>query len=132
MDVVGVSRPRTGGSFVTKSGRKSYRGARKHWYVYFYDDEGRFRKKKINAIEVPYYGSLIRHAKTFLCSACGTKFRSLRSKCPNCGMRGARTTNKPRVRLGARKLPTEKAGPWTYRGVFGALESDSPASLGQT
>jgi lipopolysaccharide biosynthesis regulator YciM len=70
---------------VTKSGKKAYRGARKHWYVYFYDDEGKFRKKRIRAVEVPYYGSLIRRRKSFECKACGHKFRSLDQKCPKCG-----------------------------------------------
>jgi rubrerythrin len=92
LDVVGVSRPRTSGSFVTKSGKKSYRGQRKHWYVYFYDDRGKFKKKKISAVEVPYYGSLIRRRKSFVCTNCGTKFRSLRDECPKCGSRAKRLT----------------------------------------
>ncbi len=90
MDVVGVSRVRTSGSFVTKSGRKAYRGQRKHWYVYFYDDEGKFRKKKISALEVPYYGSLIRRRKSYICPQCLTKFRSLKNECPNCSARAQR------------------------------------------
>ncbi len=85
MDVVGVSKPRTSGAFVTKKGKKAYRGERKHWYVYFYDDDGRFRKKQIMAVEVPYYGSLIRRRKSYLCQSCGTKFRSLKEACPKCG-----------------------------------------------
>jgi len=85
MDVVGVSKARTSGSAETKKGRVSYRGNRIHWYVYYYDDEGNFRKKRINIVEVPYYGSLIRRRKSFLCPWCGTKFRSLRPECPSCG-----------------------------------------------
>jgi len=85
MDVVGVSRARTSGSFVTKAGRKQYRGQRKHWYVYYYDDEGRFHKKKINPLQVPYYGSLIRRRKSFLCGSCGNRFRSATPSCPRCG-----------------------------------------------
>ena len=64
--VVGVSKPRSSGSLVTKAGRKAYRGRRKHWYVYFYDDKGRFRKRRIRTVEVPYYGSLIRRRKSFV------------------------------------------------------------------
>ena len=90
MEIVGVSRPRTSGSFVTKSGKKAYRGKRKHWYVYFYDDQGKFRKKRINQIEVPYYGSLIRRRKTYQCSSCGTKFRSTDRLCPKCGKKAQR------------------------------------------
>ena len=90
MEVVGVSRPRTSGSFVTKKGKKTYRGKRKHWYVYFYDDEGRFRKKKISPVQVPYYGSLIRRRKSYLCGNCGNKFRSIGSTCPKCGKNSSR------------------------------------------
>ena len=85
MEVVGVSRVRTSGSFVTKAGKKQYRGQRKHWYMYYYDDEGKFRKKKINPLQVPYYGSLIRRRKSFLCESCGYRFRSATPSCPRCG-----------------------------------------------
>jgi DNA-directed RNA polymerase subunit RPC12/RpoP len=90
LEVVGVSKPQTTGSFVTKAGKKAYRGQRKHWYVYFYDDEGKFRKKRISQVQVPYYGSLIRRRKSYLCESCGTRFRSLRSVCPKCGSKARR------------------------------------------
>ena len=90
MEVVGVTRPRTSGSFVTKKGKKAYRGKRKHWYVYFYDDDGKFRKKRINQVQVPYYGSLIRRRKSYLCRNCGNRFRSTSSNCPRCGGKASR------------------------------------------
>jgi len=88
--VVGVSRPRTSGAVLTKKGRRAYRGKRRHWFVYFYDDEGRFKKRQISAVEVPYYGSLIRRRKMFLCGSCGKKFRSVKDICPKCGARASR------------------------------------------
>ena len=120
MDVVGVSRARTSGSFVTKSGRKAYRGQRKHWYVYYYDDNGKFRKKQISTLEVPYYGSLIRRAKTYHCRGCGNKFRSMRQTCPRCGARAFRVERTPPRRTGtkaAAKAPDRRAA-WSYHGVF--------------
>jgi len=93
LEVVGVSRPRTSGSFVTKKGKKSYRGNRKHWYVYFYDDDGRFHKKKISAVQVPYYGSLIRRRKSYVCSNCGNSFRSIFSTCPKCGAKSKKVAS---------------------------------------
>jgi len=90
LEVVGVSKARTTGSFVTKKGKKAYRGRKKHWYVYFYDDEGKFRKKKISPMQVPYYGSLIRRRKSYLCRKCGNRFRSTSSACPNCGAKSTR------------------------------------------
>lgn len=91
MTVVGVSRAKTSGSFVTKAGRKSYRGKRRHWYVYYYDDDGKFKKKQISVVEVPYYGSLIRRRKMRICSKCGAKFRSAQNLCPNCGSTSVKT-----------------------------------------
>jgi len=92
--VVGVSKPRTSGSAITKSGKKPYRGERKHWYVYFYDDDGKFRKRKISALEVPYYGSLIRRRKSYFCPTCNKKFRSLQQSCPTCGTKAERLAKK--------------------------------------
>ena len=89
VDIVGVSRARTSGSAVTKEGKRQYRGKKKHWYVYFYDNDGRFRKRKINPVEVPYYGSMIRRRKTYQCKGCGERFRATVAKCPNCGAQGA-------------------------------------------
>jgi rubrerythrin len=75
---------------VTKKGKKAYRGKRRHWYVYFYDDEGKFRKKKISPVQVPYYGSLVRRRKLYLCGNCGNRFRSSSSTCPKCGKKASR------------------------------------------
>jgi rubrerythrin len=88
--VVGVSRPRTSGAVLTKKGRKAYRGERRHWYVYFYDDDGKFRKKQISSVQMPYYGSLIRRRKSYLCNSCGMRFRSVNDKCPKCGAKASR------------------------------------------
>jgi ABC-type ATPase with predicted acetyltransferase domain len=92
--IVGVSKPRTSGSGNTKKGKVNYRGERKHWYVYYYDDDGKFKKKKISAVQVPYYGSLIRRRKSYSCSSCGKRFRALEPKCPKCGARATKLTRK--------------------------------------
>jgi DNA-directed RNA polymerase subunit RPC12/RpoP len=94
VDIVGVSKARTSGSLWTKKGKRAYRGRKRHWYVYFYDDDGRFRKKIISTLEVPYYGSLIRRRKSYLCLSCRTKFRSMRDTCPKCGSKAERLTRK--------------------------------------
>jgi DNA-directed RNA polymerase subunit RPC12/RpoP len=119
LDVVGVSRAKTSGSFVTKFGRKAYRGQKKHWYVYYYDDDGKFRKKMISTLEVPYYGSLIRRTKTYLCRSCDTKFRSMRQECPKCGARALRVVRTPPTRAkSATVLAGSKPSTWSYRGTF--------------
>ncbi|MDG6903022.1 MAG: hypothetical protein JRM80_13840 [Nitrososphaerota archaeon] len=100
MDVVGVSKARTSGSFVTKKGKKAYRGKRRHWYVYFYDDQGKFHKKKISSVQVPYYGSLIRRRKSYQCRSCGNRFRSMSPACPKCGESGSKVGAPPRKATG--------------------------------
>lgn len=92
VEIVGVSRAQTTGAAMTKKGRKYYRGKAKHWYVYFYDDNGKFRKRKISQVQVPYYGSLIRRRKSYVCPSCGTKFRSLKDNCPKCGGKAKKLT----------------------------------------
>ena len=99
--IVGVSRPKTTGAGTTKSGRKAYRGKRKHWYVYYYDDDGKFRKRRISPVEVPFYGSQIRRRKSFLCPKCGNKFRAWRAQCPKC------STIANRLERGAKPGPNQ-------------------------
>ena len=119
MDVVGVSRARTSGSFVTKNGKKAYRGQKRHWYVYYYDDDGKFRKKMISTLEVPYYGSLIRRTKTYVCRSCERKFRSMRQECPRCGARAVRVVRTPPRRVKSSAVRAEpKPNNWSYRGSF--------------
>ncbi len=135
MDIVGVSRARTSGSYVTKSGKKAYRGQRRHWYVYYYDDDGKFRKREISAIEVPYYGSLIRRTKTFRCKKCGTKFRSMKGTCPKCGNKSSRVerstkrTRVPKSRESAGAEPGSSS--WSYKGSFTVDAKYDDAPLGQ-
>ncbi len=137
MDVVGVSRARTSGSYVTKSGKKAYRGERKHWYVYFYDENGKFSKRMISAIEVPYYGSLIRRTKTYLCKGCGTRFRSVKAVCPKCGSPGVRVekgTLRPHGRASLRKStrPGTEVKGWTYTNTFTVEAEYHDAPTGQS
>jgi hypothetical protein len=133
MDIVGVSRAKTSGSYVTKSGRKAYRGQRKHWYVYFYDDDGKFRKKMISALEVPYYGSLIRRTRTYRCGTCGTRFRSMRPKCPKCGSAASKSDGKVRTRSkggpGMGEPGRRSSAFWTYQGTF-IVDSDQSVPPG--
>lgn len=104
MIVVGVSRARTTGSAMTRKGKVAYRGNKKHWYVYYYDDDGKFKKKKITVLEVPYYGSLIRRRKSYVCPSCGNKFRALESKCPKCAAKAKRLTRESPSPVDAPKL----------------------------
>ncbi len=108
--IVGVSRARTSGSAVTKKGKKAYRGNKKHWYIYYYDDDGKFKKRQISALQVPFYGSLIRRRKSYHCPKCGKRFRSLEDECPKCGTKSSRVERRalpPPVISPSQQAPTE-------------------------
>ncbi|MGQ0794739.1 MAG: hypothetical protein ACT4N5_00955 [Nitrosopumilaceae archaeon] len=63
---------------------------KKHWYVYYVDDEGRLGTKKVNFLEAMFYKSLKTHRYKYYCQECGSYFLAfLKSKkksieCPNC------------------------------------------------
>jgi len=115
--IVGVSRPKTSGAGTTKSGRKAYRGKRKHWYVYYYDDDGRFRKKRISPVEVPFYGSQIRRRKSYLCPNCGNKFRAWRAQCPKCNTLSKRLERGPKSGSRLTKLSLSQVFPQAVEDV---------------
>src|SRR5690242_12261212 len=129
VEIVGVTRARTSGSSVTKKGRVAYRGNKIHWYVYYYDNDGKFRKKKISVLQVPYYGSLIRKRRSFRCPSCGTKFRSFKSACPSCGTKsqilawGGRRSRGP----ASRSSVSDSGG----TNADAAIGSDSGSSAGR-
>lgn len=50
---------------------------RKHWYVYYYDEEGNFRSERVNYLQAMYYKRQKRHRVKLLCNACGQWFIGL-------------------------------------------------------
>ena len=67
--------------------RKSHPRAKKVWNVYFYDEDGRFRTKRISATQVLFYKAQIKKIRLFECGKCGFRFKSVsrpKPTCPNC------------------------------------------------
>jgi len=63
---------------------------KKHWYVYYIDEEGKLGTKRIGFLEVPFYKSLKVHRYRYYCQVCSRIFLALlKSKkqeveCPYC------------------------------------------------
>lgn len=94
MYVVGVSKTRVHGA---RWGRR-YHGTKKYWTVYYYDENGKFHTKVIDATRVLYYSMLKRKWSRYFCYDCQTTFKTLYDEpfCPLCGSR----TLKPVERKG--------------------------------
>ena len=63
---------------------------KKHWYVYYIDEDGRLGTKRVSFLEALIYKSLKVHRYKYYCLVCGRGFVVfLKSKkkfveCPNC------------------------------------------------
>ncbi len=65
-------------------------GAKKRWFVFYLDEEGTFRTKRIQWYEVLWYKSQKHHKKRYFCLQCGNKFIAFTKsdadfiECPYC------------------------------------------------
>ena len=65
-------------------------GTKKRWYLYFIDEDGKFKTKRINALEALYYRGKKTHRYRVVCPECGglslALVRSLKEDvdCPYC------------------------------------------------
>jgi len=59
----------------TKS--KNHPRAKKHWYIFYYDDDFTIHTRRISIFLVPYYKIQVRKRRQFVCNSCDTKFMAL-------------------------------------------------------
>lgn len=78
-------------SYSNRGGNHRHRqGTKKRWYLYYIDEEGNFRTRRINALEVLYYRGKIVHRYQIVCPKCkGLSIAFVRSlkgdiECPHC------------------------------------------------
>jgi hypothetical protein len=91
--IIGVSRCRTRGGVklrhprepTTLHGNTRYLGNKDGTFVFGYDENGRFFKRRINPIQGPIFRARIQHIRTYQCSQCRTRFKSIGTVCPLCG-----------------------------------------------
>jgi len=67
------------------------RSTKKHWFVYYYDEDGHFRSEKVSFLQAMYYKKLKLRRLKYYCQSCGSFFVGLvkspkqKLECPNCG-----------------------------------------------
>jgi len=71
-------------------GKRQHYRAKKHWFVYYYDEHGSFHTQRVNLLQTLYYKTLKRHRYKVRCSQCGSVFMALiwlfrdKLECPYC------------------------------------------------
>jgi hypothetical protein len=77
-------------SYSNRGNHRHRVGTRKRWYLYYIDEEGNFRTRRINALEALYYKGKRVHRYLLNCPECGGLVRAyVRSleeevECPYC------------------------------------------------
>jgi hypothetical protein len=77
-------------SYSNRGNHQHRRGTRKRWYLYYIDEDGKFKTKRINAFEALLYKGLKSHRYRIVCPECAAPLvafvRSLKEdvECPYC------------------------------------------------
>lgn len=77
-------------SYSNRGNHQHRQGTKKRWYLYYIDEDGKFRTKRINALEALLYKGLKTHRYRVICPECEAPLvafvRSLKGdvECPNC------------------------------------------------
>jgi len=83
--VVSVSK-----TYIHRGKHQHRKSTKKHWHIYYYDEEGNFKTKRVNLLQAMYYKTQKRKRLKFICNECGNVFFGIvKSKkeeleCPNC------------------------------------------------
>ncbi|NDB33629.1 MAG: hypothetical protein EB150_10370 [Nitrososphaeria archaeon] len=77
-------------SYIHRGNHRHRHGTKKHWHMYYVDDDGKFKTKRISSLEAVYYKALKLHRYRYICINCGFKFIALVKshkdavECPYC------------------------------------------------
>jgi hypothetical protein len=77
-------------SYSNRGNHQHRPGTKKRWYLYFFDEDGVFRTRRINALEALYYKGKKVHRYRVVCPECGglsmAFVKSLKGdqNCPHC------------------------------------------------
>lgn len=58
-------------SYSNRGNHQHRPGTKKRWYLYYIDEDGKFRTKRINALEALLYKGLKTHRYKVVCPECG-------------------------------------------------------------
>jgi len=72
-------------------GKHEHKRAKKHWFIYYFDEEGKLHSEMVNFLQAVYYKTRIFHRRKFWCPECNSIFvglvKSRKTKemeCPYC------------------------------------------------
>ena len=71
-------------------GKHEHKRAKKHWFIYYYDEEGKLHSEMVNFLQAVYYKTRKWHRMKFVCLECGIVFPGLvkskndTAECPYC------------------------------------------------
>ena len=58
-------------SYSNRGNHVHRQGTKKRWYLYYIDEDGKFRTRRINALEALYYRGKKTHRYRVVCPECG-------------------------------------------------------------
>jgi len=61
-------------SYIHRGNHRHKQNTRKHWHLYYIDDDKKFKSKRISSIEAMYYKARKIHRYRYVCINCGSKF----------------------------------------------------------
>ena len=77
-------------TYIHRGNHRHKSDTKKHWHIYYYDEEGIFKTQRVNFLQALYYMTQKRKRLKYICTECGSLFlglvKSKREKieCPYC------------------------------------------------
>ena len=77
-------------TYIHRGNHRHKSDTKKHWHIYYYDEEGNFKTERVNLLQALYYMTQKRKRIKMICAECGSLFlglvKSKREKveCPYC------------------------------------------------
>ena len=77
-------------TYIHRGNHKHRDSTKKKWYIYYYDEEGNFKTKRIGLLQALYYKTQKRKRIKYYCIECGELFLGLikssndEIECPYC------------------------------------------------
>ena len=64
-------------TYIHRGYHKHRDSTKKHWHIYYYDEEGKFNTKRVSLLQALYYKTQKRKRLKYLCIECGNVFVGL-------------------------------------------------------
>lgn len=61
-------------TYIHRGNHRHKSGTKKHWFIYYYDDEGNFKTERVNVLQAMYYKAHKWHMVKFTCTNCWQEF----------------------------------------------------------